>query len=151
MKAIIHRISSITATLCIATFFISTVLVELLGSHELITMIKSLIVVPGLFILVPAIAVTGGTGFALSKIRKGPLVKIKKKRMPFIAVNGLLVLLPTAIFLEHRAASGLFDGIFYVVQGLELIAGATNLTLMSLNMRDGLRLSRKLHHYKIKK
>jgi len=70
MKQIIHRIAAIIATSCIAIFFTSTVLVELLGSHELIAMIKRLIVLPGLFILAPAIAVTGGTGFALSKTER---------------------------------------------------------------------------------
>ena len=149
MKRIIHRAAAIIATMCIAAFFTSTVLVELLGSHESIAMIKGLIVMPGLFILVPAIALTGGTGFALSKIRKGPLVKIKKRRMPFIAVNGFVILIPSAIFLEQRAASGLFDGRFYMVQGIELIAGAVNLTLMGLNMRDGLRLYGKLQTVKV--
>ena len=58
MIKIVHRIAAITATLCIAIFFTSTVFVELFGSHESIAMIKRLIVLPGLFILVPAIAVT---------------------------------------------------------------------------------------------
>jgi hypothetical protein len=30
---------------------------------------------------------------------------------------------------------------FYLVQGLELLAGAVNLALMGLNMRDGLKMS----------
>ncbi len=71
MKNKIHPIAAVLATLCIATFFTSTVLVELFGTHESIAIVKSLIVMPGLFILVPAIAATGGTGFALSKSRKG--------------------------------------------------------------------------------
>ncbi len=148
MKRIIHPVAALTATLCIAVFFTSTVFVEFFGSHESVAMIKGLILRPGLFILVPAIALTGGTGFALSKNRKAHLVKAKMRRMPFIALNGLLILLPSAIFLEHRAAAGLFDGGFYVVQVLELLAGAVNLTLMGLSMRDGLRLSGRLRHQK---
>ena len=97
----IHPVAAIIATLCIATFFTSTLLVELFGSHESIAMIKSLLVVPGLFILVPAIAATGGTGFALAKNRKGRLVERKKRRMPFIAANGILILLPAAILLDQ--------------------------------------------------
>jgi hypothetical protein len=38
-------------------------LVELFAPRESIVLVKSLIVTPGLFVLVPAIAVTGGTGF----------------------------------------------------------------------------------------
>lgn len=141
MKQIIHRTAAITATLCIAIFFSSTVVVELLGSQESIASVKSLIVFPGLFILVPAIAITGGTGFSLSRGRKGSLMDTKKKRMPFIGANGLLILLPSAIYLNSLASMGNFDSIFYTVQGLELVAGAINLVLMSLNIRDGLKLS----------
>lgn len=48
MIKIVHRIAAITATLCIAIFFTSSVFVELFGSHESIAMIKRLIVLPGL-------------------------------------------------------------------------------------------------------
>ncbi len=144
MKPIIHLIAAFTATLCIATFFTSTLLVELFGTHETIAVVKNLIVMPGLFILIPAMAITGTTGFALSKVKSGKIVKKKLKRMPFIAANGLLVLLPAAIMLDLWAASGLFDSRFYIVQGIELMAGAVNLTLMSLNIRDGFKVSGKL-------
>ena len=137
----IHLIAAVIATLTIAIFFTSTILVELFGSHEAIASLKSLIVMPGLFVLIPAIAATGGSGFALSKVSKNRLVETKMKRMPFIAANGLLVLLPAAIFLDQWASAGSFDSKFYVVQAVELLAGAINLTLMGLNMRDGLRVS----------
>lgn len=138
MKHRIHLVAAITATLCIGTFFISSILVELFGSGESISMVKSLIVFPGLFILIPAIAATGGTGFLIARHRTGRLVEKKKRRMPFIGLNGLFILLPAAIILNHWAGNGLFDTRFYLVQGIELAAGAINLTLMSLNIRDGL-------------
>ena len=137
----IHLFVAVIATLTIATFFTSTVFVELSGSHESIATVKSLIVMPGLLILIPAIAATGGSGFFLSKTRKDRLVDAKMKRMPFIAANGLLILVPAAIFLDQWASAGAFDTRFYLVQAAELLAGAINLTLMGLNMRDGLRLS----------
>jgi hypothetical protein len=141
MSKKVHFIAGLLATLTIATFFLSTVIVELFGSHEAVAVLKSLIVIPGLFILVPAIAATGGSGFALSKSRQGRLVDAKKKRMPFIAANGLLVLLPSAIFLDRWASAGSFDTAFYLVQSAELLAGAINLTLMGLNIRDGIKMS----------
>ncbi len=137
----IHLFVAVIATLTIAVFFTSTVFVELSGSHESIATVKSLIVMPGLLILIPAIAATGGSGFFLSKTRKGRLVDAKMKRMPFIAANGLLILVPAAIFLDQWASAGAFDTRFYLVQAAELLAGAINLILMGLNMRDGLRLS----------
>ena len=150
MLRTMHRLAGLLATLTIAVFFTATLLVELFGSHAAIAGIKHLIVFPGLFILVPAIAATGGTGFALSKTRQGRLVAAKLKRMPFIAANGLLVLLPAAIFLDSWAAQGAFDNRFYIVQAVELLAGAANLLLMGLNMRDGLKLTGRLRTQQLK-
>jgi hypothetical protein len=144
MPKLAHRIAGLLAPLCIATFFLSTVLTELFGSHAAVAQLKSLIVTPGLWIMVPLMAAAGGSGMFLAKSRKGRLVDVKKRRMPFIAVNGLLVLVPCAVVLNRWAAAGSFDTAFYVVQAIELIAGATNLALMGLNARDGLRMAGRL-------
>lgn len=140
----IHLIAGLLAPLCIAIFFSSTVLVELFGSHADIAHLKSLIVTPGLWILLPCLAVTGASGMFLGRSRRGRLIDAKKKRMPIIAANGLLVLVPCALFLNGWAAAGSFDTTFYVIQALELVAGATNMTLLALNIRDGLRLAGRL-------
>ena len=58
-----------------------------------------------------------------------------------VAMKTLLVLVPCAVFLQARAAAGMFDGLFYAVQALELVAGALNITLLSLSLRDGLKLA----------
>jgi hypothetical protein len=42
------------------------------------------------------------------------------------------------------ARAGRFDTGFYLVQALELIAGAINITLLTRNMRDGLRMTGRL-------
>ena len=78
---------------------------------------------------------------SLAGKRKGGLIDKKKKRMPFIAANGILILIPAAVYLNHLASNGIFDTLFYSIQALELVAGATNLFLMSLNIRDGMKLS----------
>ena len=137
----VHVIGGLLAPLCLVTFFLSTVLTELFGSHEAVAQLKALIVMPGLWIMIPAVVAAGGSGMLLASSRKGRLVDAKKRRMPFIAANGLLVLVPCAIALNHWAAAGTFDTRFYLVQGIELIAGATNLALMALNVRDGLRMA----------
>ena len=62
------------------------------------------------------------------------------KRMRIIAGNGILVLIPSALFLASKARAGEFDTSFYVVQVLELAAGAMNIALLGLNLRDGLRM-----------
>ena len=140
----IHLMAGLLATLNIATFFICTLAVELFGTPESVATVKALIVMPGLLILVPAIAITGGSGMYLSKSRRGRLVESKKKRMPFIAANGLLVMIPCAIFLNRWAAAGTFDTTFYAVQTLELLVGAVNLSLMGMNVRDGFTMSGRL-------
>ena len=68
----------------------------------------------------------------------------KKKRMPLIVANGLLVLLPCALFLSAKAQAGEFDTLFYVVQAIELAMGALQLTLLGKSFRDGMRLAGKL-------
>lgn len=140
MKTKIHSIAGGVGFLTIATFWISTLVTELAGSHTAITAVKNGILW-GMIVLIPAMAIAGGSGMSLSQGRTGLGVLRKKKRMPFIALNGLLVLLPSAIFLATKANASAFDSTFYVVQGIELIAGATNLTLMGFNIRDGLRLT----------
>ena len=86
-------------------------------------------------------AAVGGTGFKLSGGLRAGLMAAKVKRMPFIAVNGILVLIPAAFLLAYKAEAGAFDTSFYAVQGLELLAGAVNFKLLGLNMRDGLKLT----------
>jgi hypothetical protein len=143
MLKTLHPIAAAVALLTIGVFWLATVLSELFGSHAAITAVKSAI--PwGFLVLIPALAATGGSGFARAHGRRAGLIGAKLKRMPFIAANGLLVLIPAAFFLAHKARADQFDTAFYVVQALELVAGATNITLLSLNMRDGLRLTGRL-------
>jgi hypothetical protein len=129
--------------LCIANFFIATLLTEMFGAPAAVAQLKSLIVMPGLWILIPAIAAAGGSGMYLARTRQGRRVDAKKQRMPFIAANGLL-LVPCALVLDRWAGAGAFDARFYAVQTLELVAGAINLMLMGLNVRDGLRMAGRL-------
>lgn len=128
---------------CIATFWIATLAAELVASPGAVLAVKRF-VVQGLFVLVPALAIAGASGFSLSARRAGTLATRKARRMRVIAANGLLVLVPAALFLRHKAGLGAFDAAFIAVQLLELLAGGVNLGLMALNARDGLRLSGRL-------
>lgn len=135
----IHPIAGALAIATIATFWLSTTLSELFGSHALVTSVKAAI--PwGFLLLIPALAAAGASGVTLAKGRHVGLVGAKFKRMPFIAANGVLILIPSALFLASKAQAAEFDSVFYAVQALELLAGAANMTLLSLNMRDGLKM-----------
>lgn len=142
MKPIVHAIAGSTAMLIIAAFWASTLVSELFLDHAVVASVKHAIAY-GLFLLVPFMAATGGSGFVLGKTRKGYLFDQKKKRMAIIGANGLLVMIPAALFLNGKAAAGEFDAAFYAVQVIELIVGAVQLTLMGMNFRDGLKLAGK--------
>lgn len=144
MKPVVHAIAGTTAMLTIATFWISTLVSELFLDHAAVAAVKHSIVTYGLAVLVLAMASTGGSGFALAQARNGRLLEQKKKRMPIIALNGVLVMIPSAVFLNHKATAGELDGLFYAVQVIELMVGLVQLTLMSMNFRDGLKLAGRL-------
>ena len=143
MKSRAHAIFGCIAMLCILVFWTSTIVSELFLSQDAIVAVKSTIL-QAMLILIPAMAATGGSGLSLAKGRSGRLVESKKKRMPIIALNGLLVLLPSAFYLHSKALTGAFDTSFYAIQAVELVAGATNLWLLSKNMYDGLKLAGRL-------
>jgi hypothetical protein len=143
MKKIFHPIAGTIAMLCIGSFWMATLVSELFLTQEAIVLVKHSIL-QAMWIMIPAMAATGGSGFALSGERKGNLLAAKKLRMKIIAANGLLILLPCAFYLYGKAAAGEMDTSFYALQALELVAGAINLSLMALNFRDGLKLSGRL-------
>lgn len=138
----VHAAAGLLAFSLIATFWLGTVGTELFGSASAIARAKSAILW-SMLLLVPTLIATGASGFVLGRKMRLPEVAAKKRRMPFIAGNGLLILLPSAFFLDARAGAGDFDTAFYLVQALELVAGAVNLSLIGLNIRDGLAISRR--------
>ena len=146
MKRNLHAVAGVLAFLFIATFWTSTVVAEFFLDHSAVTSVK--VAITYAFIaFVPCMAITGATGFAMGGKSTFPTLVAKRRRMPIIGANGLLVMIPAAIFLSIKAQAGEFDTWFYTVQVLELLAGATNLFLMGLNIRDGRQMSRR-HHKK---
>ncbi|WP_209022639.1 hypothetical protein [Rhodocyclus gracilis] len=142
MKRNVHAVAGVFSFLFIATFWTSTVVAELFLDHSAVTSVK--VAITYAFIaFVPCMAITGATGFFMGGKSTFPTLIAKRRRMPIIGANGLLVLIPAAIFLSIKAQSGEFDGSFYTVQVVELLAGATNLTLIGMNIHDGRQMSRR--------
>lgn len=138
----LHPIAGIVGFLTILTFWVATATSEAFGSLPTITAVKQAI--PwGFVLLVPALALTGASGFRLAGASADARIARKKRRMPIIAGNGVVILIPSALALAWLAGRGDFGPLFYAVQALELTAGAVNLTLMALNIRDGVRLTRR--------
>ena len=138
----IHATAAVTAFLLIALFWISTVISEIFLSHQAVLTVKTVIVF-AVFLLIVAMATTGATGFKMAGKSQNPTIVAKRRRMPMIAANGLLILLPCAFFLYSKALSGQFDGVFYAIQVVELVAGATNLFLMFKSMQDAKNIRKK--------
>lgn len=142
MAKLIHPIAGLVALLTIMIFWSATAISELFGSHAAVTMVKTAI--PwGFLLLIPALAAAAGSGFSLARGRRRGLIGAKRKRMPFIGANGAFVLVPAALFLAYKANASDFDAVFWTVQALELIVGAVNIALLSLNMHDGMALTKR--------
>lgn len=139
MKTRVHAIAGVIGFLTILTFWLSTLASEIFGSLADIAYVKNTILW-GMIVLIPCLLLTGATGASLGKRRDDPRVSAKKKRMPLIAGNGLIVLVPTAVLLAYMAGRGNFSTAFYAVQALELVVGGVNLIMMGLNIRDGMSL-----------
>jgi hypothetical protein len=108
MIKVLHPVAGALALVTIATFWLSTALSELFASEAIVATAKTAI--PwGFLLLIPALAAAGGSGFALAKGRRGGVIGAKIKRMPFIAANGILVLVPAALFLASKARAAEFD------------------------------------------
>jgi hypothetical protein len=136
----LHLIAGVVGFLTILTFWLSTVTSEVFGSIASVTTVKEMI--PwGFLVVVPALAITGLSGFRMAGASTDPRIVGKRRRMPIVAANGIFVLIPAALYLATLASRGDFGPLFYGVQAIELVADAVNLTLMSLNIRDGLSLT----------
>jgi hypothetical protein len=140
-KTALHALAATVALLTVVTFLTATVVAELFFDTLFVAAVKHAIVL-GLWVLIPALALTAGTGFALGRGRTGRLLEGKRQRMPFIALNGLLGLLPAALFLNYKAQAGAFDTAFYLVQGLEFLLGMVQTGLLARNFLAGVRLSK---------
>jgi hypothetical protein len=139
---VVHGAAGLLALLTILVFWGATVAVEVSGGPAAVAAVKSRIAW-ALLLLIPLLAVAGATGMTISGARPRPAAARKLRRMRFVAANGLLVLVPSALFLAWKAGAGQLDAAFVAVQAAELAAGAANIVLLTLNLRDGLRMHRR--------
>jgi len=140
---VVHPVAGTIALVCVCCFWLSTVAAEILafafGGDAMVPLVVAVkTAIPfGFIILVPALIATTVSGFRLNAGRSAPLTRQKQRRMPFIIVTGVVILIPSAIYLAAAARAHSFGNVFILVQAIELIAGAVNISLLRLNMRDG--------------
>ena len=134
---VLHGVAGAVALLTISTFWVSALTAELVSSTAGTISVRTAIlyVLP---VLVIAMIAAGASGARLAGRSKAPAIQRKRRRMIITATNGLLVLVPSEVFLGLRARAGHIDATFALVQIVELAAGAVNVVLLALNMKDGL-------------
>lgn len=133
----IHMCASLGATAVVVVFLVASVTAEASGDAEQIALVKASIV-RALVVLVALLATAGLSGRWLATGWRSPVVLRKQRRMAAASAIGVFVLVPCALTLDRLAADREMGVAFGVLQAVELIAGATNLTLLSLNFRDGM-------------
>ncbi|MDO6965410.1 hypothetical protein [Rhizobium alvei] len=140
MKPLIHASAGSIALALVSLFMLSTVASELLLDHAAILLVKTTIIYT-MPLLIVTMAVTGGSGASLYKGRTGGITEAKKSRMKLIAINGVCVMVPSALVLYYWATLEKYDSGFYLLQVIELIGGMTQFTLLGLNFRDGRKMT----------
>jgi len=132
----LHALAAALALMLVCSFLAATLVAELFLDAVAVTAVKKGIVI-GVMVLIPAVIATGVSGFLLGRGRAGSMVAAKQRRMPLIALNGLLILLPAALFLKMKAVAGEFDALFYTAQAAEIAFGLAQLYLLLRNARTG--------------
>jgi len=140
IKFLIHGIAAVTAVICITTFLCSTLISELVQNHELIAEVKHRIATAGLPVLILAMMAAGLTGKVLAG-QGSRKTTLKKKRMQLLMLIGVVVMIPSALFLDHKASAGEFDRYFYGIQMVEVILGLIQLRLVGKNFIAGMKMS----------
>jgi len=143
MTKIIHPVAGALALATLLFFWLSTVASEIFGDMVEVQQTKHMILW-GLTILVPLLAIAGGSGQFLARGSRSPAIARKRTIMKYAALNGLVVLVPCAFVLDRLAQAEDFGIVFGIVQAVEILAGATNAILLSINMKAGLTLAGRL-------
>ncbi|WP_237608950.1 hypothetical protein [Aequorivita xiaoshiensis] len=135
----VHIMATVIAGFTISCFFSFSLIAEILGEDLFIKQVKTgiLYCLPILVITMPMLAISGKK---LAESSKSLIVAKKMKRMKFIALNGVVLIL-LAIYLYYHAIYKTIDSAFLYVQIVELLIGAVNLRLIVLNINSGLKLS----------
>jgi len=132
----LHLAASLTAVAIVALFLAATLAAEVVGG-DAPTEVKHWIA-RAVVVLVPVMAAAALSGRRLAGGSRAAPVRRKLRRTQVAAAIGVLVLGPCALALDHLSGRDDVDTTLAIVQLIELVAGASNLALLSLNVRDGL-------------
>ncbi len=135
-----HRITAILVLAILTAFWGAIFISDFFLGHEALVKVRQGIVY-ALIVLIPSMIAVKMTGGKLGHGRISDVrVQQKKKRATLMAVNGALIMVPAAFFLNYKASHGEIDTIFRLVQGLELLVGSFQYYFVTSNFKTGLAL-----------
>lgn len=137
----IHLSGAVGALALISTFLVSSAVTEMAGNAADVHSLRQWIVF-GLPLLIGCLAAAALTGRRLARKSRAAVIRRKQRRMQAVAALGIVVLVPCALILDALTASASVSAVVTGLELTEMLAGALNLTLLLLNVRDGRRLSR---------
>ena len=143
MKVKIHAGAGLLSLLLILSFWVMTLVSWVIYDPIFMHLVKDAIIMV-FFALIPVLMITGISGFWLAREKPGQLVNVKMRRMRLIALNGIFILFPSALYLANYPYAGLEDLDYMLISLLELAVGLMNIVLLVLNLRDGLKLTGRL-------
>ncbi len=136
-----HLAAAVGALALITTFLLSSTVTELIGTASDIHLMRQWIVF-GLPLLIGCLATAALSGRRLARNSRAAVIRRKQRRMQIVAAAGIVVLVPCALVLDDLTAGASAGGVVAALEISEILAGALNLTLLALNFRDGLSLTR---------
>jgi len=135
-----HFIAGIIVLIILSSFWVSLITADFFLGHEAVAQVR-LGIVYALILLIPSMIAVKVTGAKIGVTRMSDIrVQQKKKRATWMAINGVLIMVPAAFFLNYKASSGEFDTVFYIVQGIELFVGSFQYYFVLKNFRMGMLL-----------
>jgi hypothetical protein len=136
-----HLAAAVGALALIATFLVSSAVTEVVGTTGDVHLVRQWIVF-GLPVLIGCLVAVALSGRRLARNSRAAVIRRKQRRMRIVAAAGIIVLVPCALILDDLTASASAGGVVTALEIAELLAGALNLTLLILNFRAGLSLTR---------
>lgn len=133
-----HLIAAVLVLAILTSFWGAIVISDFFLDQDALAVVRQGIVY-ALIVLIPAMIAVKVTGSKLGKPRIETDVRIqnKKKKATLMAVNGVLIMVPAAFFLNYKASIGEFDMVFRVVQVIELLVGSFQYYFVVTNFKVG--------------
>lgn len=140
MKTLLHASAGVCALIMLLAYFVGTTITVLLYTPQDMILVEQTIL-QSMWVYIPLILIAGAIGLLLGNKRKGLIVEAKKRRMFLVVVFSLFGLLPNCYLLANNLLKDEQVIVLFVLQAIEFAVEIISITLLILNLRDGIRLT----------